>query len=517
MVEPARPLIEGWPLQAICEHLEAVTYGAIKRLLINIPPGFMKSLAVNVFWPAWEWGPMGLATYRYIAASYSQQLTVRDNVRFRNIITAPDYVALWGDSFKPSSDQFNIVKVANDKTGWKLATSVGGIGTGERGDRFIIDDGNSVKEAESEVVRMSTNQWFREVVPTRLNDADEGVIINVQQRTHSEDISGVALDKSLGYVHLMIPMEYNPSLPTTPTPFVGWVDPRACDEHGAVLPPAERALREGELAWPARFSARAIADLKKTMGPYAVSGQFQQDPTPRGGGIFKDTWWQLWESPDGHFPVMEFVCASLDPAYTSKHENDPSGFTVWGVFKDEHNRPKIILMNAWRKRLELHGPHVIKEPMETDAAYKIRAQPSWGLVEWVAESCRKFKVDTLLIESRASGLSVAQEIRRLYYEESWGVQLIDPKAQDKVARAYAVQHLFSEGLIYAPDRDWAQMVINEMRDFPKAPHDDLTDSATQALSYLRRIDFAVRKSEFDLAETERMRYKPQATRLYPTA
>ncbi len=177
---------------------------------------------------------------------------MRDNVRFRNIIMAPEYVELYSDQFKPSSDQFNIIKVANDQTGWKLATSVGGIGTGERGDRFIIDDGNSVQEAESEKVRDSTNQWFREVVPTRLNDAALGVIINVQQRTNSEDISGIALADQMGYVHLCIPQEYESTRPPLPTS-IGWIDPRALDDAGSRSVPAEPRA-----AWRRHLQGRLV-------------------------------------------------------------------------------------------------------------------------------------------------------------------------------------------------------------------------------------------------------------------
>ncbi len=237
---------------------------------------------------------------------------------------------------------------------------------------------------------------------------------------------------------------------------------------------------------------------------------------PRGGGIFKEDWWKLWE--DKRYPEnLDMVIASLDPAYTAKDENDPSGFTVWGTFIDPMGHSKIILMEAWRKRLELHGPHIAKIPSETAEAYKKRTQGTWGLIEWVADSCRRFKVDALLIESKASGLSVAQEIRRLYANDAWGVTLIDPKSGDKVARAYSVQHLFSEGLVFAPDRDWAQIVIDEMRDFPKAPHDDLVDSATQALSYLRKIGLAVRRDEWRVEQEELAKYRPAVKPLYPMA
>lgn len=499
IVEPARPLIEGWPLEAICEHLEAVSYGDIRRLLMNVPPGFMKSLLTNVFFPAWEWGPRGMPWLRYIAASYSQALTIRDNVRFRNIIMSAPYREQWGDVFGPSRDAFSVLKVANDKTGWKLATSVGGVGTGERGNRFVIDDGNSVAEAESQAVTESTNQWFTEVVPTRLNSLDDDVIINIQQRTGELDISGVILSRDMGYVHLMIPMEYDSARPCSTS--IGWSDPR--DE-------------DGELAWEGRFSANAVATLKRDMGPYAVAGQLQQRPSPRGGGIFKRTWWELWESPDGKFPTLQYIVASLDPAYTEKQENDPSGFTIWGSFLDRQGNSKVILMNAWLKRLELHGRDVERMPGEGDASYLRRAQKDWGLVEWVAHSCKRFKVDRLLIEAKASGITVAQEIKRLYSNEGWGVQLIDPKGQDKVARAYAVQSLFADGMIYAPDREWAELVIEEAEAFKAgAPRDNLVDSMTQALKHLRDGGMAIRREEKAAEDQEAMRHYSTPSPLYP--
>src|SRR4051812_23813229 len=207
-VEPMRPFVNGWVIEAICEHLEAVTSGEIQRLLFNVPPGTLKSLATNVFWPAWEWGPLDLPSTRYVTFSYAQNLTLRDNIRFRQVVMSDLYRRLWGERFGPSADQFNIIKVANDKTGWKFASSAGGTGTGERGDRVIIDDPNNVKEAESEKIRSSTNTWFLEVLPSRLNDLDEGAIVVIQQRTHEDDVSGTILTNGLGYEDLCIPMEY---------------------------------------------------------------------------------------------------------------------------------------------------------------------------------------------------------------------------------------------------------------------------------------------------------------------
>ncbi len=510
IVEPARPLIVGWPLEAICEHLEAVTRGEIRRLCISIPPGFMKSLTANVFWPAFEWGPMNLPSNRFIAASYSQSLTVRDNVRFRNIIMSPEYQRLYGDRFAPSKDQFNIVKVANDKTGWKLATSVGGVGTGERADRFVVDDGNSVKEAESDVVRESTNQWFTEVVPTRLNDAETGVIVNIQQRTNEDDITGMIMSRDLGYDLLRIPMEYDGGFEDNGVKratSIGWTDPRTY---------------EGELAWPERFSARAVAELKKIMGPYAVSGQFQQIPSPRGGGIIQREYWQEWT--EANFPALSYVWASADTAYTEKEGNDPTGFTCWGLWSDK-GQPKVIMLTAWRKRLEIHGPSnwidangdpqsITRLKGETFTSWVSRTQGKWGLCEWLAYSCNRFGCHKLLIEAKASGHSVAQELYRLHGSEGWGIELVTPDG-DKTARLYSVQATFAAGLVYTPFRDWSQEVIDEVSSYPKHKFDDLTDSTSQALKHIRDIGLLIRPEERQHTDEMMARHKPKLEPLYP--
>lgn len=274
ILEPSRAFIEGWAINAICEHLEAITKGQIKRLLINVPPGCMKSLTTNVFWPAWEWGPRNLPSTRYVSASYAEQLTVRDNRRGRNLLLAPIYQALWGDRFKLLDEQNAKVRYDNDKTGFRIATSVGGMGTGERGDRFIVDDPHNVKETESDLKRGSALQWFTEVVPTRINSPENSAIIVIMQRVHQDDISGIIIEKELGYVHLNLPMEYEQASHCRTV--IGFNDPRTA---------------EGQLLWPEQFSARYLeSDLKPSLrawgGEYAIAGQLQQRPAPRGGGMF---------------------------------------------------------------------------------------------------------------------------------------------------------------------------------------------------------------------------------------
>lgn len=532
MLEPQTPLIDGWPLEATCQHLEAITDGEIVRFLENVPPGFMKSLLVNVFWPAWEWGPMNLPHKRYVSFSYSSSLTERDNSRFLALLESREYQELYGDRF--TLREAGKVKVSNDKTGWKLASSVGGVGTGERGDRVLLDDPHNVKEAESETVRSETVRWFRESMSNRLNDMQQSAIVVIMQRVHEADVSGTILSEGMNYCHLMIPMEYDWHRHCVTE--IGWEDPRGLDEDGDPLieitsagpapldGEAERILddRFGAMAWPARFPAGVLAEMRATLGPYAYAGQYQQAPAPRGGGIIKRDWWQLWEPPDGKWPSFDYLIASLDGAFTEKEENDPSAMTVWGVFKGPGDLPCAMLVKAWRKWLRLHGNLVERERSERYGTWRRRAEPEWGLVEWVAETCR-FRnsdgvvigtVDKLLIESKASGISAAQEIQRLYGTEGWITELADPKG-DKVARAHAVVPIFANAQVYAPDRDWAEMVIDEMEAFPKARHDDLTDSATQALKHLRTAGLLQYREEIRYDEERRSMHRKKAEPLYP--
>jgi predicted phage terminase large subunit-like protein len=496
VLEPQTEFVEGEALDAICQHLEAVTFGDINRLLINVPPGFMKSLLTDVFWPAWEWGPMEMPHLRYVAFSYAAGLTERDNGKFRDLITSHKYQELWGDKFK--TRKIGEVKITNDKTGSKLATSVGGIGTGERGDRIILDDPHNVKEGESEAVRGETVRWFRESLSNRLNSMEQSAIVVIMQRVHEADVSGTIIENGFAdYVHLMIPMEYDAGRHCT-TPI--WTDWREED---------------GELAWPERFPTKVVDDLKTSLGPYAYAGQYQQAPAPRGGGIFKRDWWQLWESPDDSFPPMEFVLVSADTAYTEKEANDPTGCTVWGLWRDKTGAPRIMLMHAWRKHLEMHGKYEPRFTNETNAEFARRTQGQWGLVEWLAHTCQRYKADRLIIEGKASGLTAAQEIRRLHGTEGWGVQIVQPHG-DKVSRAHAVQPVFSQLLVYAPDKEWAETVMSEMESFPKGRYKDLTDSATQAMKFLRDSGMIVHRHEHEYEVTEINRFRGGRTAaLYP--
>ena len=540
VLEPETPFVDGWPLWAMCQHLESVTFGEINRLLINIFPGAMKSLLTEVFYPAWEWGPMKRTHYRYISFSYSASLTERDNDRFRTLITAAEYQKLYGPiqtrikteelPFQEHDELGQVVlrnkttiKVMNTRTGWKLASSVGGVATGERATRVIIDDPHSVVEAESKRVRNETIRWFREAVSSRFDNLDVGALIIIMQRVHYDDVSGVALSPEFNYCHLCIPWFFDPGRAfdkdgNLVTNSIGWSDPRADED--------DPDANDNEPAWLERFSEDAIARLRAEMGPYSWSSQFQQAPVPRGEGIFKRDWWQLWAPDDGKFPMFDYLIASLDGAYTEDEENDPSAMTVWGVFTHESKRG-IMLVDAWRKHLGFSAPRVERLPQELllpgmsqsevqrrRAMFRARTSKDWGLMEWVEDTCNRRKVDKLLIEAKASGISAAQEIQNRFGLQDWAIQLCPVKG-DKVARALAVQPSFSQGMVWAPDREWSEIVIEEAEMFPRARHDDVVDSMTQALNYLRGVGLAQTQEEVHHEERERVMHRPRVKALYP--
>ena len=482
VIEPGQEYLHNWHIEAIAEHLEAITDEMMidderyyNRLLINVPPGAMKSLLCNVLWPSWEWGPRNMPYLRYVCASHAMPLAVRDSVKMRRLVASEWYQTRWGDRVTLTGDQNEKIKYETTATGFRQAVAFEGM-TGARGDRVIIDDPHSVSSASSEQKRATTIETFEQAVPTRLNNPDRSAIVVIMQRLHEEDVSGVIIEKQLGYDHIMIPMEYDPDR-AAPT-MLGWEDPRT---------------EKGELMFPARFPKHVVDRDKKIMGTYAASGQFQQLPTPEDGGIIKRKHWQLWEDPK--FPPFDYIIASLDTAYTEKTENDPSAMTVWGIWTDD---PKTHATRVMGK----NGYHIVRTYDEKEVPPRIMLMYAWQqhlempeLIQKVSDTCQRWKVSRLLIENKSVGMPVARELRRMYSGRDFGVQLEDPGSIDKMARLYSVQHLFEEGLVYCPDKAWADEVISQCMRFPKAKHDDLVDTVSMAMRYLRRSGFILRTDE----------------------
>jgi predicted phage terminase large subunit-like protein len=528
------PYQPSWAMDAVCEHLEAVTNGQIRKLLINLSPRCGKTLVTSVCFPAWVWAQRDVSylrgpQVRFLCGSYNDDLSLQSATRHRRLLLSPWYQRYWGRRFRLTPDQAAKSRFDCTAGGSRISTSARGLLLGIGGDCIIVDDPHNLHGAESEAERLQALNWWRELSSTRLNDPKRSALVVLMQRVHECDVSGHILssDGSEEWCHLMVPAEYEWRRHCVTV--LGWRDPRGLDENSeplvTVLPSGERVprdaeaaneldRRDGTLMWPERFGPGEIARIKAELGPYLASGRLQQSPMPAKGGIFQRDWWQLYESPDNKFPAFDHLVASLDSAFTEKEQNDPSGLTVWGVYSVEGKR-RIMLVHAWRKHLPFSGPRIDKGTMETLASYKRRTSSTWGLIEWVADTCTRFNVDRLLIEAKASGISAAQELRNRYAGRSWAIDLRQVKG-DKLSRALAVQPIFTQGMIYAPARDWSELVITEMSMFPVGRYKDLTDSASMALKYLRDVGLADTEVEEQADKTERaMRRLERPKPLYP--
>ena len=493
-------------LQAICAHLEACAKGEIRNLIINIPPRCGKSIVVGSILPSWVFcqgirGPLTGNGTQFLCASHSMILSTQDSIRCRRLIESGWYQSLWGDRVRLSEDQNVKTRFQLDSGGARIATSIGATTTGLGGDWLILDDPNPAgTEANSDAIIESTLEWFDSAWSTRANNPRTACNVIIQQRVSTRDITNHVLEQSIGeWEHLYLPMRFEAERKCHTSI---WIDPRE---------------EEGELLWPERFGDDEVTILEKKLGAFTAAGQLQQRPEVKGGGIIKRLYWQPWQE-EVFTQNFEYIVASVDTAYTTKEENDYSAMTVWGIWHDtgsestsqtgpvggriegqmridKADAPRIMLMNAWQGRMELHE-----------------------LIHKIHDTCRRLKVDTLLIENKASGISVSQEMRRVFGIEDYGLRLIDPKGGDKVARAYAVQHLFEEGLIWAPvDRVWCDMVITQCAQFPKGQHDDLVDTVTQALRFLRATGMIQRGVErtHELTENSRGWNSSSSQPLYP--
>jgi len=453
VLEPATALKWGWALNAICLHLQAVSDGDITRLLMNVPPGSMKSLLTNVFWPAWEWGPLDKPHMRFLSTAHKQDLAVRDNIKCRRLIQSPWYQERWPMTLM--GDQNAKTKFENDKTGFREAMAFTSM-TGSRGDRVTLDDPLSVDDANSEAALSACESTFREALPTRLNDDATSAIVVIMQRLHEKDPSGIILSERLGYEHLCLPMEYEADRKSVTS--IGFTDPRT---------------QEGELLFPERFNAKTVESYKKTLGEMAYAGQMQQHPAPAGGGILKVNHFQLWPH-DRELPVIEFVVQGYDTAYTEKTTNDPTAFQAWGVFTYAGKRGAILL-DAWADHMTFPDLHA-------------KMVEEWHSVYGKTGERKGKKADVMLVEAKASGLSLIQSLR----QSNLPAVAYNPTT-DKVSRAHQAAPILELDCLYILESakdpgkpvTWARSFVSELEKFPNGAHDDQCDVFSMTMIYLR--------------------------------
>lgn len=428
VLEPGQPYVHGWHMDAIADHLAAVSSGQIKRLLINVPPGTMKSMATGVFWPAWEWGPLGKPSMRFIGASHEEGLATRDAVRMRRLIQSEWYQERW--PLAMVGDQNAKTYFENEATGWRQSCPVRSM-TGRRGDRVTWDDPHSVEDAHSVARLDEATRVFKETLPTRLNSPSESAIIIIMQRLSDRDVAGHIIEQELGYEHLCLPMEFEAPRKSTS---IGFVDPRT---------------EPGELLFPARFPADVVERDKKVMGPYAVAGQFQQRPAPAQGGEFEPDLIQIVDAMPAGVTQM---CRGWDLAAT-----EGGGDWTAGVKIGRLSDGRYIIADVKRKQYGTHKrDQLIKATADGDSRGIIQSLPQ--------DPGQAGKGQALAFVSLLAGHMVKTS----------------PESGDKVVRARPFASQVNGGNVLMLRGAWNHDFIEELRTFPAGMNDDQVDAASRA-------------------------------------
>lgn len=428
-VDPASEFISNWHIDLIAEYLEAARKSEITRLIINMPPRSLKSLCVSVAWPAWILGHDPCS--RVIAASYAASLAVKHSLDCRSLLSTDWYRELFPD-VKLASDQNEKQKFMTTKRGFRLASSVGASVIGEGGNFLIIDDPISPAQAMNKKWRNHVNNWFDHTFSTRLDNKKKGVIVLVMQRLHSDDLSGYLLEKG-GWEHLCLPA----------------VSLSSQKHHFGNITKFREA---GELLHPLREDIFLVERAKIELGSSAFAAQYQQNPQAEEGGMIKKSWISRYH----YLPAsISRVVQSWDTAIKSE---------IW------HDASACLTFMEADGRSYLHDAKIFRlEYPDLKREFYLQAQ--------------KHKPDIILLEDKASGQQLLQDIKRESHLPVVGIR----PAGDKITRFAAVSAMIEAGKLLLPEQaGWLADFEDELFSFPSGKNDDQVDALTQYLDWQRR-------------------------------
>ncbi len=473
IIEPGNDFIPNWHIDAICAHLEAVSRGEITRLLINLPPRMLKSRLVSVMWPAWVW--VSRPGWSSIFASYAGELAKQDSISCRQVIDSSWYREHFSGpaGWELTDDQNTKTLYRNTAGGQRQATSVGGGATGFGGDAIVADDPLNAEESVSKADRDRVNRWWDKTMPSRLNDQRTGARVVIQQRFHEDDLSGHILARG-GYEYLCLPAEYDrrrrsityhrpPPREAAPKREnkLFWSDPRTED---------------GELLFPERFPRYVMARLRADLLEEGYAAQYQQLPSPAGGGMFRIADWRFWK-PDGVATVGNSPrpsgCYEGEARALRIASLDRQIISVDATFK-ETTDGSFVAIHVWGRlgadRYLLARHH---ERMDFDATVSqlLRMMRSWP------------EARDRVIEAKAAGDPIMSHLTNKYGVS--GLIAENPGHENKEVRARAMLTYHRGGNIYLPDgAPWLDEYIAEHAIFPRGKHDDDVDAQSQALKHL---------------------------------
>ncbi len=429
VVNPGVHYLHNWHINAIAEYLEACTRGEITRLIINVPPRALKSLCVSVAWPAWLLGHN--PARRIIVASYSERLSLKHSQDCRLLMQSEWYKRIfpWVSFAK---DQNEKAKFVTTERGFRFAASVGGTITGEGGNFLIVDDPHHPADVFSESRRQAVLQWFDQIFMSRADDKKRAVFVVVMQRLHENDLTGHLLAKESGWEHLCLP---------------------AIAEQKTTLSFGnfKKVRKAGELLHPNREGEAELKRAKQELGSYAYAAQYQQAPVPEEGGMIKPSWIKRYRAaPENPKRVVQ----SWDTAIKSREGNDYSVCTTWAESEEGY-----YLLEVNRLRMEYPD-----------------------LKRFVKNNAEKYAPQAILIEDKASGQSLLQDLRR---ETKLPVIAILPH-KDKITRMAAVSALIEAGKVFLPEiASWLSDYEMELLRFPVASFDDQVDATSQFLAWVQ--------------------------------
>jgi predicted phage terminase large subunit-like protein len=407
--------------RVLIEKLERVERGMLKRLMVFMPPRHGKSLTASCIFPPWFLGRNPKRSV--IAASYGAELAEDFGRRVRNFMSDPLHAAIFPEC-RLAADSAAQRRFDTTAGGSYYAVGRGGAVTGRGADLLLLDDLlKDSEEARSETIRRSMHDWFGHVAYTRL--APGGALVLIQTRWHEDDLPGRLLREHADENWEVIDM-----------PAIAEVD----DEF----------RKAGEALWPEKFPMEVLQAIRSAIGGAAWNSLYRQQPSAAEGAVFRRGWWRFYREQ----PACKRVIQSWDTAFKLGAENDYSVCTVWGVTDGGY-----YLLWLWRERTEFP---------------ELKRRMSWLAEQW--------KPSQILVEDRASGQSLIQELRH-----STRLPITPFKVDtDKMSRAQSVTPLIEAGKVFLPESaPWLNDFVDELATFPKGTHDDCVDSLTQALNYLR--------------------------------
>lgn len=462
-------LIWSWHLDAICEHLEAVTDGTIDNLLCNMPPGHAKSTFFSVLWPAWRWAKA--PQWKLLSGSYDIDLAIRDACASRDLMKGEWYQSTLKPEWEFKATQDNKKFYQNTAMGHRVSTTPKGRGTGHRCNCWLVDDPLNVRDAYSTIERRRAVRWITKTLQSRLNTTQRRSRVLVMQRLHHDDPS--QLLKQRGFVHLMLPTLFESQRRCQTV--IGYTDPRA---------------QEGELLFPDGFDEEAVEEAKKDLGSMGFAGQHQQRPSAEGGNIFMREHWSFWK---GSPLTLDEEAEGCWVRLPQPHEWDRCAVTVDTSAGSESTTASFNIYHFWGIRGSLRFllgefRKQLSEAKLIEAFERFCALPELskrgdiiGCIKWV--------------EQKAAGPELIKQLEA----KVTGLVAVNPKGS-KEARARLAAPAVEAGNYILPDprtHDWVDGVdgfIEELARFPGGSHDDRVDSLSMLNSQLTE------PQEFTLAD-----------------